>query len=68
MNKERADDIVAYINPIVIKGLKRKPSEPVNEQPLLRSEKQFDFKEDCLLYGASVIENTVIPMLPFSVN
>jgi hypothetical protein len=37
------------INPIVIKGLKRKPSEPVNEQPLLRSEKQFDFKEDCLI-------------------
>jgi hypothetical protein len=29
-----------YINPIVIKGLMRKPSEPVNEQPLLRSEKK----------------------------
>jgi hypothetical protein len=47
MNKERGDDIVAYINPIVIKSLKRKPSEPVNEQPLLRSEQKFDFKENC---------------------
>jgi hypothetical protein len=28
----------------VIKGLKRKPSEPVNEQPILRSEQKFDFK------------------------
>jgi hypothetical protein len=70
-SKERGDDIVTksghtvhekcrctYINPIVIKGPKRKPSEPVNEQPLLRSEKQFDFKEDCLFCGASVVENT----------
>jgi hypothetical protein len=32
--------------------------EPVNEQPLLRSEKQFDFKEDCLFCGASVVENS----------
>ena len=51
-SKEREDHIVTKyghtvqekcqrtsINPIVIKGLKRKPSEPVNEQPLLRSEK-----------------------------
>jgi hypothetical protein len=51
-SKERGDDIVTksghtvhekcrrtYINPIVIKGIKKMPSEPVNEQPLLRSEK-----------------------------
>ena len=51
-SKERGDEIVTksghivhekcrrtYIHPIVIKDLKRKPSEPVNEQPSLRSEK-----------------------------
>ena len=70
-SKERGDDIVTkpgqivheecrrtYINPILIKSLKRKPSEPLDKPPLLRSEKQFDFKEDCLFCGASVTENT----------
>ena len=70
-SKERGDEIVTKsghtihekcrrtnINPIVIKGLKRKPSEPVNEQPLLRSEQKFDFKENCFFCGASVVENT----------
>ena len=70
-SKERGDAIITqsghtvhdkcrrtYINPIVIKGLRRNPSETVNEQPLLRSEKQFDVKEDCLFCGASVVENT----------
>jgi len=70
-SKERGDGIVTksghivhekcrstHINPILIKCLKRKPSTPVNEPPLLRSEKQFDFKEDCLFCGASVVENT----------
>lgn len=46
-----------YTNVNSINALKRKPSEPVNEPPILRSEKQFDFKDDCLFCGASVIEN-----------
>ena len=70
-SKERGDDIITipgqivhdhcrrtYINPIVIKSLKRKPSEPLDKAPLLRSEKQFDFKEDCLFCGVSTNEST----------
>ncbi|VDI27017.1 Hypothetical predicted protein, partial [Mytilus galloprovincialis] len=69
-SKERGDNIVTksgqivheqcrrtYTNVNSINALKRKPSEPVNEPPILRSEKQFDFKDDCLFCGASVIEN-----------
>ncbi|CAC5415382.1 unnamed protein product [Mytilus coruscus] len=66
-NKDRVDDIVTKsvqtvheqcrTNSIFMKGLKRKPSEPVNEPPFLRSEKQYDFKEDCLFCGASVIKS-----------
>ncbi|CAG2233051.1 MOGS [Mytilus edulis] len=70
---ERGDTIVArsgqlvhlhcrrsYVNPLVIKGLKRKSTSPapLATPPTLRSEKQFSFQEDCLFCGNSTIETT----------
>lgn len=48
-----------YVNPIVIKSLKRKSTSPVIPIPSksLRSEMQFNFKEDCLFCGKPVNDN-----------
>jgi 5'-3' exonuclease len=48
-----------YVNPIVIKSLKRKSTSPVIpiSSKLLRSEKQFNFKEDCLFCGKPAHDN-----------
>ncbi|CAG2229526.1 unnamed protein product [Mytilus edulis] len=50
----------SYVNPIVIKGLKRKSTSPapLATPSTLRSEKQFNFKEDCLFCGNSTFEIT----------
>lgn len=48
-----------YVNPIVIKSLKRKSTSPIIPIPSksLRSEMQFNFKEDCLFCGKPVNDN-----------
>ncbi|CAG2227749.1 unnamed protein product [Mytilus edulis] len=70
-SRERGDTIVSstgqlvhlhcrrsFVNPIVIKGLKRKSTSPapLATPPTLRSEKQFSFQEDCLFCEHICIE------------